>query len=211
VRESSPIISRSSATDEATAEGDRTMKQPTLTTARLTIEPLRKERVDGLVAMFADPRASRYFPVDFSDEDRAREMLASRLAYSGPPELGYWTWLLDGQVAGLGHLQPARDLPSELIEVGWCVKPARWRQGLAAEAVLALLDYALRVLGVPAVWALIGAQNTPSTALAERLGFLRVGNVRADGGPTHVYVRLPGRLELRQSRPAGAHSQQGPG
>lgn len=169
------------------------MKQPTLTTEHLTLEPLRHEHVSGLIVMLADPRASQHLPVDLSQEHQARAMLASRLAHQGPPELGYWTWLLDGEVAGLGHLQPARGLPAELIEVGWCLKPALWHRGLAAEAVQALLDYAVHDLSLHAVWALISPPNTPSAALAERLGFMRVGHAQADSNPVHVYVALPTR------------------
>ena len=164
--------------------------QPTLASARLTLAPLVPDHTEGLVALLADPRASRYFPVDFSDEQAARDLVASRLAFAGPPELGYWTWLLNGQVVGLGHLQPARDLPSELIETGWCVRPDLWRQGLATEAIRSLLDYALTDLRLPAVWALVGNENTPSIGLAHRLGFLPVGERRLDEGPAQVFVRL---------------------
>ena len=90
--------------------------QPILTGARLTLEPLAPEHTEGLVEMFADPRTSRYFSVDFSDEKAARNLVARRLADEGPPELGYWAWLMDVRVIGLGHLQPARDLPSEWID-----------------------------------------------------------------------------------------------
>jgi [ribosomal protein S5]-alanine N-acetyltransferase len=165
--------------------------QPILTSARLTLAPLIPDHTEGLVALFADPRASRYFPVDFSDESAARGLVASRLAYAGPPELGYWAWLRNRAVVGLGHLQPARDLPGELIETGWCVRPDLWRQGLATEAIQTLLDYALSDLGLPAVWALVDNQNTPSIGLANRLGFLSVGERPLDGGVAQVFVRLP--------------------
>jgi len=164
--------------------------QPILTSARLTLAPLVPEHTEGLVALFADPRASRYFPVDFSDERAARDLVASRLAYAGPPGLGYWTWLMDGQVVGLGHLQPARHLPGELIEIGWCVRPDRWRQGLATEAVRSLLDYGLSGLGLSAVWALVDGENAPSIGFAHRLGFLSVGERRLDEGTAQVFVRL---------------------
>jgi [ribosomal protein S5]-alanine N-acetyltransferase len=165
--------------------------RPILSTTRLTLEPLVPEHTEGLVEMFADPRASRYLPVDFSDEAAARSLVASRLAAQAPPELGYWTWLMDGRVVGFGHLQPARDIPSELIETGWCVQPDLWRQGLAAEAVRALLDYALSDLGHPAVWALVDERNTPSQGFARRLGFLPVGERRLDAGVAQVFVKLP--------------------
>lgn len=163
--------------------------QPTLTTERLTLAPLVPDHTDGLVALFADPRASRYFPVDFSDEQAARALVTSRLAFAGPPQLGYWAWLLDGQVVGLGHLQPARDLPSELIETGWCVRPDLWRQGVATEAIRSLLDYALSDLYLPAVWALVDNKNAPSVRFAHRLGFLSVGERLLDEGMAQVFVR----------------------
>jgi ribosomal-protein-alanine N-acetyltransferase len=163
--------------------------QPILTTERLTLAPLVPDHADGLVALFADPRASRYFPVDFSDERAARALVTSRLAFAGPPELGYWTWLLDGQVVGLGHLQPARDLPSELIEIGWCVRPDMWRQGLATEAIRSLLDHALSDLRLPAVWALVDSRNAPSIRFAHRLGFLAVGERPLAEGTAQVFVR----------------------
>lgn len=171
------------------ATADRT--QPILTGARLTLEPLAAEHTEGLVAMFAHPRTSRYFPVDFSDEKAARKLVAGRLADAGPPELGYWAWLMDGQVIGLGHLQPARDLPSELIETGWCVRPDLWRRGLAGEAIRLLLGYALTDLRLPAVWALVDDRNTPSLGFARRLGFLPVGERKLDAGLAQVFVKLP--------------------
>jgi RimJ/RimL family protein N-acetyltransferase len=163
--------------------------QPILTTERLTLAPLVPDHTEGLVALFADPLASRYFPVDFSEERAARALVTSRLAFAGPPQLGYWTWLLEGEVVGLGHLQPARDLPGELIETGWCIRPDLWRQGLATEAIRSLLDYALSDLRLPAVWALVDSGNAPSIRFARRLGFLSVGERLLDEGTAQVFVR----------------------
>ena len=173
------------------SHGTADWAQPILTGARLSLEPLAPGHTEGLVEMFADPRTSRYFPVDFSDENAARSLIAARLADEGPSELGYWAWLMDGQVIGLGHLQLARDLPSELIETGWCVRPDLWRRGLAAEAIRLLLDYALTDLRLPAVWALVDDRNAPSLGFARRLGFLSVGERRLDAGVAQVFVKLP--------------------
>ncbi|MFI6467801.1 GNAT family N-acetyltransferase [Streptomyces sp. NPDC050538] len=96
---------------------------------------------------------------------------------------------MDGEVVGLGHLQPARDLPGELIETGWCVRPDLWRQGLATEAIRSLLHYALSDLRLPAVWALVDSENAPSIRFAHRLGFLSVGERPLDGGTAQVFVR----------------------
>jgi len=171
--------------------------QSVLVSARLILEPLVPDHTEGLVAMFADPETSRYLPVDFSDEQAARNLVASRLAYDGPPELGYWTWQLDGQVVGLGHLQPARGLPVELIETGWCIRPDLWRQGLATEAIGTLLDHALSDLRLPAVWALVGTGNVPSVAFARSLGFLCVGEQQVDGEAAQVFVKLPASTMAR--------------
>lgn len=70
-------------------------------------------------------------------------------------------------------------------DIGYIVTPARQHQGIASEAVAALLAHCFGALGFYRVQALIHPDNAASRALAERLGFrwegllrdhLRVGN-----------------------------------
>lgn len=58
-------------------------------------------------------------------------------------------------------------------EIGWLIRPDRWRRGYAHEAASAVLDWAFGPIGAPFVVALTGPQNEASWALMERLGMVR--------------------------------------
>ncbi|WP_206542537.1 GNAT family N-acetyltransferase [Microbacterium testaceum] len=80
--------------------------------------------------------------------------------------------LADGTVIGdlvIFHL----DLRAGSAEIGWVVSPAASGQGLATEAVRALIDTAFAVYGLRRLVARIDADNARSLALAERVGMRR--------------------------------------
>ncbi len=58
-------------------------------------------------------------------------------------------------------------------EVGWLIREDRWRQGLAEEAVRAILDWAFGRVDAPFVVALTSHANTGSWKLMEKLGMVR--------------------------------------
>ncbi len=61
------------------------------------------------------------------------------------------------------------------VEVGYHVEPEYRRQGVATEAVAALLDWAAREHGVARFRAAIAPDNVASLGVAARLGFRQVG------------------------------------
>jgi RimJ/RimL family protein N-acetyltransferase len=168
------------------------IRQPELSTARLTLEPLTEAHSDEALAMFADPDLSRYMSIDFSVPENASAMLERRLAYSGPPALGHWAIRESNDFVGMAHLRPSFELPPALIEIGWYVDTSQTGRGIATEAGAALLEYGLSTLGLPAIWALIDAHNHASTKVAERLGFIRVGSGHHYGALHEISVALPG-------------------
>ncbi|WP_017590762.1 GNAT family N-acetyltransferase [Nocardiopsis ganjiahuensis] len=60
-----------------------------------------------------------------------------------------------------------------------------------------LLDHGLDDLGLHSVWALVHVDNVPSLRVAERLGFLPVGEGHHYDGPHRVHVVLPGAASTR--------------
>ncbi|BDI59780.1 GNAT family N-acetyltransferase [Qipengyuania nanhaisediminis] len=58
-------------------------------------------------------------------------------------------------------------------EIGWLVREDRWRQGLAEEAMRAVLDWAFGRVGAPHVVALTSAANAASWKLMQKLGMER--------------------------------------
>lgn len=77
------------------------------------------------------------------------------------------------------HTAPAPEYLQEwspqAVELGFSVFPAYQRQGMAREAVRAMMHWAHSVHGVPAFILSIRPDNHPSQALAASLGFSRIG------------------------------------
>ncbi|MDU1695666.1 MAG: GNAT family protein, partial [Bradyrhizobium sp.] len=71
-----------------------------------------------------------------------------------------------------GHMRQRR------VTIGYIVDPARHRQGIAAEAVAAMLDYCFDELGLHRLQAFIHPDNLASRRLVEKLGFRCEGQLR---------------------------------
>jgi RimJ/RimL family protein N-acetyltransferase len=63
--------------------------------------------------------------------------------------------------------------------LGYLLAPAYWGQGLAREALRALLAYGVEVLGLQRIEAEVDPRNAASQALLLRLGFQREGLMQA--------------------------------
>lgn len=166
-------------------------KQAVIETDRLRLMPLEAEHADDVVGLFDDPAMSIYLGVDLSKDGLARTMVDNRLAFGGPPELGHWVMVREGVVVGLAHLRPSRELPGGLPEIGWYLGTPYGGAGLATEAARSLLRHGLDELRLGSVWALVHVDNVPSLRVAERLGFLPVGEGFHYDGPHRVHVALP--------------------
>ena len=85
-------------------------------------------------------------------------------------------------VAGVFHSwrgfgQGMDDVP----EVGWILAQDAWGQGLAREAMHAVLDWFDATHGPTRIACMIDRDNAPSLRLADRLGFVRYGEHLLDG------------------------------
>jgi ribosomal-protein-alanine N-acetyltransferase len=68
---------------------------------------------------------------------------------------------------------------SQRVSIGYIIDPARHRQGIAVEAVSAMLDFCFGELGLHRAQAFIHPDNTASIALVEKLlRFRREGLLR---------------------------------
>jgi RimJ/RimL family protein N-acetyltransferase len=178
------------------------MSQPTFETNRLTLRPMRADDRDAVSKIFADPESSRYLTRDMSDEANAAASFERWLGRGAPNGMGTWLMDLNGSAIGVGRFTPSDRLPGKLVEAGWFVARTHAGQGYATEAVRTLMDYGLRTLGLPAVWALIYEHNEPSFRLAAGLGFLDVAGFYQPAGPARVHVLLPQPPAYREPQPA---------
>ncbi|CAM3471011.1 GNAT family N-acetyltransferase [Kibdelosporangium persicum] len=167
------------------------MSQPTFETNRLTLRPMRADDREAVINIFADPVSSKYLTRDMSDPVNAATSFERWLGWGSPNGMGTWLLDLNGSVIGVGRFTPSDRLAGKVVEVGWFVARTHVGQGYATEALRTLLDYGIRTLGLPAIWAVIHAHNEPSVRLAKGLGFLDVADYYQPAGATRIHVLLP--------------------
>ncbi|MEV4624431.1 GNAT family N-acetyltransferase [Asanoa sp. NPDC049573] len=90
-------------------------------------------------------------------------------------------WAVDvrdtGATAGSVLVLPLPGLDNEPtgdIEVGWHLHPDSWGRGYATESAAAAIERVFAA-GLPQIYAVIREGNTPSTAVAARLGMTAIG------------------------------------
>jgi RimJ/RimL family protein N-acetyltransferase len=174
-----------------------------LHSARLRLEPITGEHLEGLHAMDSLPEVMRYI----SGQPATREQTA---AWIGRVQRcwaawghSWWAFIepASGRVAGAGCIQYARRqlaLPADLdslrgnpLEIGWRLHPHFWRQGLATEAALRMAAFAFDELAAEELIAVRDARNAASERVMERLGMRYRGleDWYGEPGPTHVLSR----------------------
>jgi aminoglycoside 6'-N-acetyltransferase len=80
-------------------------------------------------------------------------------------------------------------------EIGFSLAPEHQRKGLASEAVTAVVDHAVRELGVQRIIAVVMRDNDRSATLLSRLGLRH-------GSPERVWFKGQWNEELRFALPA---------
>ena len=167
----------------------------TITTARLRLSRWTPDRhTPALESINASPAAVRYLndgvPYTPAETEAQSARFAAHWAVYG---FGLWaaTVLDSGEVigfVGLAHPLWFPELASE-VEVGWRLRPSAWGHGYATEAGRAALDSAHTHLALERLIAVIDPANTPSIAVAARLGLSRESTVPHPQrpGPVDIY------------------------
>ncbi len=144
---------------------------------RVRLRPFLETDLEAMAAYRGDADVCRFLPFEPQSVDDIRDRIGflfgrTTLAGERAGVILVIERLSDARVIGdlvLFHLDPQ----AGSAEVGWVVHPEVSRQGLATEAVRALIDTAFSVYGLRRVTARILAGNTRSLALAERVGMRR--------------------------------------
>jgi len=143
---------------------------------RLVLRRLSPADAAAMYAYRADPDVSRYQNWEPLNVDEIHRFIEG-LAGFGPDTPGRWFQLGvfhrdTGQLMGdCGIHVPAAD-PRQ-AEIGITLAPAFQGQGLASEALRALLGFLFEDLGKHRVFGSVDPRNLPSVALLERVGLRR--------------------------------------
>jgi RimJ/RimL family protein N-acetyltransferase len=145
----------------------------TLRTARLELRTLQRADAAAMFAYRSAPEVARYQSWEPATEAELRSFIES-LALQEEPTPGQWFQVgialrePERLIGDIGVHVSAAD-PRQ-AEVGISLAPAHQGQGLATEALGALLDYLFSTLRLHRVSGSVDPRNGPSMALLKRIG-----------------------------------------
>jgi ribosomal-protein-alanine N-acetyltransferase len=151
-----------------------------LATANFELRPLADDDRDDLFAHLSDAATVEFMDIaPMADVAAAEAMIAwaTGLATSGE---GVWWAIRDraGAFVGTAGLAGLVRERGSRGEVSYNVVRARWRRGVMAEVLPAVLDYGFGVLALHRLEAMVTPGNVGSAALLERHGFVLEGTLR---------------------------------
>jgi ribosomal-protein-alanine N-acetyltransferase len=142
-----------------------------LETPRLLLRELEHADLDFMAEMLGDPEVMRYYP---KTEDRAGTVAHIQRQMDRYATWGYGPWLVQNRdtLQPIGRVGLIRQEIEgiEEVEVGYMIHRPFWRQGFAFEAAAACRDYAFSTLDRERVISLVRPENTPSQAVARKMG-----------------------------------------
>jgi RimJ/RimL family protein N-acetyltransferase len=158
----------------------------TLETSRLRLRARTLDDLEAILAMDADTEVRRFIggpPDAAAHRAELRKNLVEGLPTSE------WRWAVEwrdrpGFLGQIG-LKPCH-LPG-CSEFTWRLVRAAWGQGIATEAVDAMLGHARADLGVRSFVAFIEAGNRASRRVADKIGLQPAGETVLHGLPQLVY------------------------
>ncbi|MFC5499070.1 GNAT family N-acetyltransferase [Caenimonas terrae] len=149
-------------------------------TPRLTVRPVAGADLDDLLEVNGDDAVTRFLPYktwQSAEDGRAWLARMEALDATGTSRQLVIERNADGKVVGTVLLFRF-DEGSARLELGYVVGRAHWRQGYAAEALLAVCGHAFGQLAVRRIEAEVNPGNAASNALLQSLGFVHEGMFR---------------------------------
>lgn len=163
---------------------------PELHTDRILFRPYRPEDEDHFVTLLRDEEVCRWMGQDLVPEPEIRALFQSILNEVYPKGLfDVWGLWLGGLYVGHAEVKKTGNVPGH--ELVTALVPEYWGQGLGREIVTGLLVHAADNLGLTEAWGMVGAENTASLTMCERLGFRHVRDVVGDDGTVTKMLVVP--------------------
>jgi ribosomal-protein-alanine N-acetyltransferase len=157
---------------------------PTIETERFVLRELVRADVAALLPTFADEEAMRWWSRGpFASEDELAGYLVPDEGWNGR------SWAVTEREGGavVGRVV-AMDRDDAIAEVGYLVIKQRQGEGIAREALAALIEQLFGAEDVRRIYADVDPDNAASNRLVERLGFTLEGRLR-EQWRTHIGAR----------------------
>ena len=142
-----------------------------LQTARLTVRPWDAERdLEDAHAIYGDAATMRFIPCGALSREQTLRLVTRMVERAAVLGFGIWPVVSkeNGCVIGECGLTAIPGHEPD-VEIAWIFNSAYQGFGYATEAARAVLEYGLRELRLPQIYALIDRENRRSIAVANRL------------------------------------------
>ncbi len=151
-----------------------------LETPRLFVRRLGNDDLDALVAYRADPNVMRWQMWDSYDAVKGRAMIDELKQVEPFTANGYFQFGVELKATAelIGDLYFKMDAAGSQAELGYTLAPKHQGQGLATEAVRALLDHAFTQRKLHRVVAIADPHNAASINVMKRLGMRQEAHFR---------------------------------
>lgn len=142
-------------------------------TQRLFLETWVLEDFEAFASIARDPQVMRFIAEGNTWPDsRIEWFIGQQIALQ--EALGFCNWKLTDRISkelvGFCGLAPLHQINE--IEIGWWLRPAHWKKGLALEAAKCVVSAALKDHAIERLVARAYLANTSSVILMERLGMI---------------------------------------
>jgi ribosomal-protein-alanine N-acetyltransferase len=154
-----------------------------ITTDRLVLRKVVTADADAMIALHADPDATRHRPEGVSTPGLSRQVFTSWLDHWTEFGFGYWAIEVaeTGELAGFGGLQLAYGDDGTYLNVFYRLFPRYWGHGYAPEMVTAAIEWGRRTFPRLPIMIITPTANTPARRVAEKLGFEQVREAHFQG------------------------------
>ncbi len=124
------------------------------------------------MALWGDPEVTRLIGGPYSEE-RVKARLELEIGNQAAYNVQYWPLFLlaDEDFVGCCGLRPFQ-LEEGIYELGFHLRTAHWRKGLAEEAARGAIAFAFETIGARALFAGHHPENLGSRRVLQKLGFI---------------------------------------
>lgn len=158
---------------------------PSLRSERLVLEPYVPADEEAFVALFLDPRVSRWMGDGPWPEEQYRTTFSRIFTHAYGREGSAWPIVRPSRRTGI---KPAKVVEGHELIYG--LAPEAWGQGLGTELARTLVAYGFDALGLDQVYATVAEPNTASLGALRKVGFQHVRDITGeDGGTTLLLAR----------------------
>ena len=182
-----------------------------LVTKRLILEPQVAAHAAEMFRVLSEPALYEFENAPPTSAEVLHERFTKLESRPSPDGRQQWlNWVMRLRGDGLVGFVQATVFPDRSAGIAYVLSNARWGQGIASEAVVAMCDELRARYDVARFAAVLKRENARSVRLLERLGFLLAANERAREARLEageILMLREGDTTFASNRRAGSHRQ----